>query len=65
MLYIPKGFAHGFLTLEKNTELIYLHDEFYRPDYEEGVCFDDIKINLKLPVYPKVISNRDKKHKAL
>lgn len=65
MLFIPKGFAHGFLTLEDNSELIYLHDEFYQPEFEDGIRFDDIKINFQLPVYPKVISDRDKKHKAL
>jgi dTDP-4-dehydrorhamnose 3,5-epimerase len=65
MLFIPKGFAHGFLTLEDNSELIYLHDEFYQPEFEDGVRFDDIKINFQLPIYPKVISDRDKKHKAL
>jgi dTDP-4-dehydrorhamnose 3,5-epimerase len=65
MLFIPKGFAHGFLSLEDNSELIYLHDEFYQPEFEDGVRFDDIKIKFQLPVYPKVISDRDKKHKAL
>jgi len=65
MLYIPKGCAHGFLTLDDNSELIYLHDEFYQPEYEDGVRFDDFKINFQLPVYPKVISDRDKKHNPL
>lgn len=65
MLYIPKGFAHGFLTLKDNSELIYLHDEFYQPEFEDGVCFDDVKIKFQLPVFPKVISDRDKKHKKL
>jgi dTDP-4-dehydrorhamnose 3,5-epimerase len=59
MIYIPTGCAHGYLTLEENSELIYLHDEFYNPDYESGVKFNDRKISFSLPLYPKVISNRD------
>jgi dTDP-4-dehydrorhamnose 3,5-epimerase len=37
MMYIPEGFAHGFQTLEANVELLYLHTEFYSPEYEGGV----------------------------
>lgn len=62
MLYIPKGFAHGFLTLEDNVELTYLHDEYYRPDFEKGIRYNDPKINFSLPYQPLIISERDKKH---
>jgi dTDP-4-dehydrorhamnose 3,5-epimerase len=62
MLFIPKGFAHGFLTLEDNVELIYLHNEYYKPEYENGVRFNDPKINFDLPYDPVIISDRDKKH---
>lgn len=62
MIYIPKGCAHGFLTLEDNTELIYLHDEFYQPDFEGGVRINDKKINFQLPLEPQIISERDKNH---
>ncbi len=65
MLYIPKGFAHGFLTLEDNTEMIYMHDEYYNPDYETGIRFNDEKLNLVLPFIPSVISNKDQNHKNL
>jgi dTDP-4-dehydrorhamnose 3,5-epimerase len=63
MVYLPKGVAHGFLTLEENTELIYLHDEYYYPNAESGVRFNDPKINLS--IYPEVISERDKCHNLL
>jgi dTDP-4-dehydrorhamnose 3,5-epimerase len=63
MVYIPKGVAHGFLTLEENTELVYLHDEYYYPDAESGVRFDDPKINLS--IFPEIISERDKCHNLL
>lgn len=65
MLYIPKGFAHGFLTLTDHVELTYIHDEFYNPEYETGVRFDDKVINLDLPYKPLIISERDKNHKLL
>ena len=63
MIYLPKGVAHGFLTLEENTELIYLHDEYYYPNAESGVRFDDPKINLGIK--PEIISERDKCHNLL
>lgn len=62
MLLIPKGCAHGFLTLAENSELVYLHDEFYSPDYESGVRHNDMKINFSLPVKPAIISERDLNH---
>jgi dTDP-4-dehydrorhamnose 3,5-epimerase len=64
-LLIPKGLAHGFLTLEDNTELIYLHDEFYKPEFEGGVRYNDPKINIKLPFIPQNISQRDLNHKNI
>lgn len=65
MLFIPKGFAHGFLTLKDNTSLVYLHDEFYMPEYESGVRYNDQKIKFSLSMNPKIISVRDKNHKDL
>jgi dTDP-4-dehydrorhamnose 3,5-epimerase len=62
MLFIPKGFAHGFLTLEDNVELVYLHDEYYKPEFEKGIRFNDPKISFDLPYTPVVISERDNKH---
>jgi dTDP-4-dehydrorhamnose 3,5-epimerase len=59
MVYIPTGCAHGYLTLEENSELIYQHSEFYKPAYEGGVKYNDKKISFSLPVYPKIISNKD------
>lgn len=64
-IYIPKGFAHGFLTLEPNSELIYLHDQYYNPEFESGINYQDPKLNIILPVNPIVISERDITHKFL
>jgi dTDP-4-dehydrorhamnose 3,5-epimerase len=65
MLYIPEGFAHGFQTLEENCELIYLHTEFYSPEHEGSVRYDDPKIGIKWPLEVRDISERDKKHPLL
>jgi len=65
MIYIPEGFAHGFQTLSRDCELIYLHTEFYTRKYEGGLKFDDpaLKINWPLPVAD--ISIRDAAHKLI
>lgn len=60
MLFIPKGFAHGFLTLEEETEVIYLIDEPYRPEESRGIIWNDRDIGIEWPAEPKVISERDK-----
>ncbi len=52
MIYIPKGVAHGFLTLENNSELIYLHDEYYHPETESGVRYDDPAISFSINPLP-------------
>ncbi|KKM20711.1 hypothetical protein LCGC14_1642710 [marine sediment metagenome] len=60
MLYIPEGFAHGFQSLEDNSELLYFHTEFYSPDYESGIRYDDPKIGIKWPLEIDDISERDR-----
>ena len=63
MLYVPKGFAHGFVTLQDDTEAFYFVDEFYAPEYERGVRFDDPAFSIAWPVEPEVISDKDKAHR--
>jgi len=62
MLYIPEGFAHGFQTLTDNAELIYLHTEFYRPNAEGGLKYDDPALGVSWPLPVAVVSERDSKH---
>jgi len=62
MLYVPKGFAHSFITLEDNTETFYFVDEFYAPDQERGVRWNDPKFGIEWPLEPTVISEKDQKH---
>lgn len=62
MMYIPKGFAHGFITLADDCEVLYLVDEFYAPDHERGVRWDDPRFAIEWPATPTVISTRDQQH---
>ncbi len=62
MIYIPEGFAHGFQTLEDNTELLYLHTEFYVPKNEGALNINDPILNISLPLPIVEISNRDVQH---
>jgi dTDP-4-dehydrorhamnose 3,5-epimerase len=65
MLYIPEGFAHGFQVLTDNTELIYLHSEFYTPGSEGGLRYDDPALKITWPLPITVISERDATHPFL
>jgi len=58
-LLIPPGVAHGFQSLEENSELLYLHTENYSPNDEFGVNFHDPRVNIKWPRLPTQISDRD------
>ncbi|MEE9384922.1 MAG: dTDP-4-dehydrorhamnose 3,5-epimerase [Nannocystaceae bacterium] len=62
VLYVPKGFAHGFITLAPNTEAFYFVDEFYAPAQERGIRWNDPKFGIKWPLNPLVISEKDKAH---
>lgn len=62
MLYVPKGFAHGFLTLAEDTETFYLATEFYSPELERGVRYNDPKFGIRWPFEPAVISDKDRNH---
>lgn len=46
MLYIPKGFAHGFLSLSENTEIEYFCDEFYASEYDDGIIWSDEELEI-------------------
>lgn len=59
MLYIPRGFAHGYQTLEDNTELFYHVSEFYNPAVERGVRYNDPAFTISWPLEVQGISHKD------
>lgn len=65
MLYIPKGYAHGFQTLEYNTAILYQMSEFYHPDSARGVRWDDPAFGIEWPITPPVISHRDRSYEFI
>lgn len=59
-LYVPKGCAHGFLTLKDNTEVFYQISEFYHPESARGVRWNDSAFQIEWPAEVEVISVRDR-----
>lgn len=62
MMFVPRGFGHGFITLTENTEALYLVTEFYSPEYERGIRWNDPKIGIQWPINPEIISDKDRNH---
>lgn len=65
MLFVPRDFAHGFITLKDNTAIQYFVSQFYAPGAEKGIKWDDPKINIQWPVDVAVISEKDNNHPYL
>lgn len=66
-LWVPKGFAHGFAVLSKTALFNYKCDNYYAPDYDGGLAWDDSKIDIdwKLPKEDIQLSEKDKDHPLL
>jgi dTDP-4-dehydrorhamnose 3,5-epimerase len=58
-LFVPKGFAHGFVSLEDDTEIFYQMSEYYAQGQDRGFRFDDPAVGIKWPAGEKIISERD------
>lgn len=64
---VPKGFAHGFITLSDHAEVFYKCDEYYHPEADRGILFSDpaLAINWKVDAKEFILSERDNKHPVL
>jgi len=60
MVYVPAGCAHGFLTLEDETEIVYQISEFFKPELSRGVRWNDPAFNIGWPAKAEIISERDR-----
>ncbi len=58
-LFIPRGFAHGYLTLTDKVKLIYLMDEYYDTESSRGFIWNDKDVNINWPHRPEIISKND------
>ena len=62
MLYIPEGFAHGYQTLDDDTEVLYLMTAFYAPESARGVRWSDPLFDIRWPEDDRIISERDQSY---
>jgi dTDP-4-dehydrorhamnose 3,5-epimerase len=58
-MYVPPGFAHGYLVLSQTAEFLYKCSDFYRPEYERGVAWNDPAIGINWGVRDPILSPRD------
>lgn len=64
-VFIPKGFAHGFQTLEDISEVFYQISEFYKEEYARGFRWDDPFFSIKWPIKNPIISKKDLSYQFL
>jgi dTDP-4-dehydrorhamnose 3,5-epimerase len=62
MIYVPEGFAHGYLSLTDESEVFYQASEFFTPAAEAGIRWNDPVFAIKWPIEPRVISDKDRTH---
>jgi dTDP-4-dehydrorhamnose 3,5-epimerase len=60
MLYVPEGCAHGYQTMEDNTEVVYDTSQFYAPQHAIGVFYNDLAFGIEWPLPVAVISEADR-----
>jgi dTDP-4-dehydrorhamnose 3,5-epimerase len=65
MIYMPPGFAHGFVVLSETTDFIYQCSDYYHPQSEQGIAWNDPDIGIEWPITDVVLSDKDKMHPTL
>ncbi len=63
-LFIPRGFAHAYYSFDKENIIYYKLDNFYKPEYENGIIYNDKKINIRWPKKNMIVSKKDKRLKS-
>lgn len=64
-IFIPKGFGHACISLEDNTEVEYKVDEFYYPEYDRAIRWDDLELNIDWGTKEVILSDKDKNAPSL
>jgi dTDP-4-dehydrorhamnose 3,5-epimerase len=64
-LLVPQGFAHGFCTLEPQTQVVYKVDAYYSPQHDRGILWSDPAIGIAWPTAAPILSEKDEKHPLL
>jgi len=59
MLFVPKGFAHGYVTLTDETEFLYKVDSYYAPDFDAGIKWNDPDLKINWPIDEPMLSKKD------